>query len=120
MLIVCPTGTMVYGFKSAIPDFSGAENVGVDATHGVLQYKRPGKDSKVVWAPLSALRRIDAVLCDEEASQYEDVDWQRIVPIYVNSLIFRLAFAWLTSISCSLYPPTGCARPSVNICSRLH
>ena len=46
VLIVCPTGTNVYGFKSALPDCPGAENISVDTIHGVLKYKRPGKDSK--------------------------------------------------------------------------
>ena len=75
-LIVCPTGTNVYGFKSQLPDFDGVERVSVDTIQGVLKYKRPGADSQVAWAPPSALRRIDVLLCDE-ASQYEDVDWSR-------------------------------------------
>ena len=76
VLIVCPTGTNVYGFKRAIPEFSGAELIAVDTIHGVLHYKRPGQDSKVVWSPPSALRRIDVILCDE-ASQHADLDWER-------------------------------------------
>ena len=43
---------------------------------GVLNYKRSGKDSKVVWTPPSALRKIDLILCDE-GSQYEDQEWDR-------------------------------------------
>ena len=76
VLMVCPTGTNVYGFKSQIPEFSGADLIGVDTIQGVLKYKRPGQDSQVAWAPPSALRRIDVLLCDE-ASQYADTDWQR-------------------------------------------
>jgi hypothetical protein len=41
-----------------------------------LQYKRPGKDQKVRWAPPSALRRIDLILVDE-GSQYDDKEWER-------------------------------------------
>ena len=52
------------------------EKVSVDTIQGVLKYKRPGTDSQVAWAPPSALRRIDVLLCDE-ASQYEDLDWER-------------------------------------------
>ena len=43
---------------------------------GVLNYKRPGNDSKVVWSPPSVLRKIDLILCDE-GSQYEDQEWDR-------------------------------------------
>ena len=76
VLIVCPTGTNVYGFKSQIPDFDGADRIGVDTIQGVLRYKRPGQDSQVSWSPPSALRRIDVLLCDE-ASQFADADWRR-------------------------------------------
>ena len=76
VLIVCPIGTNVYGFKSQLPDSEGIEKVSVDIIQGVLKYKRPGADSQVAWAPPSALRRIDVLLCDE-ASQYEDLDWER-------------------------------------------
>ena len=41
-----------------------------------MNYKRAGSDSKVTWAPPSALRRIDLILADE-ASQYEDREWDR-------------------------------------------
>ena len=54
----------------------GIENVQVDTIHGVLGYKRPGPDGKVVWAPPSALRRIDLILVDE-ASQYDNKEWKR-------------------------------------------
>ena len=76
VLIVCPTGTNVYVFKSQLPGFDGVEKTAVDTIQGVLKYKRPGADSKVTWAPPSARRRIDVLLCDE-ASQYEDIDWDR-------------------------------------------
>jgi hypothetical protein len=76
VLIVCPTGTNVYSFKSQLPDLPGMDRVAVDTIQGVLKYKRGGKDSKVQWSPPSALRRIDVILCDE-ASQYEDDDWDR-------------------------------------------
>ena len=77
VLIVCPTGTNVYGFKSQLPEFDGVEKIACDTIQGVLKYKRPGADSKVTWSPPSALRRIDVILCDE-ASQYEDKDWKRL------------------------------------------
>ena len=48
----------------------------MDTIQGVLKYKRLGSDSRVSWAPPSALRKIDVLLCDE-ASQYEDLDWER-------------------------------------------
>ena len=76
VLIVCPTGYQVHLFKSRLPELDGIENVQVDTIHGVLKYKRPGADSKVRWAPPSALRRIDLILMDE-ASQYEDQEWER-------------------------------------------
>ena len=66
----------VYGFKSQIPDFDGADRIGVDTIQGVLRYKRPGQDSQVSWSPPSALRRIDVLLCDE-ASQFADAEWRR-------------------------------------------
>ena len=75
-LIVCPIGTNVYVFRSQLREFGGVEQIAVDTIHGVLKYKCPGADSKVTWAPISALRRIDVLLCDE-ASQYEDLDWER-------------------------------------------
>ena len=65
VLIVCPTGTNVYVFKSQLPEFDGVEKIAVDTIQGVLKYKRPGADSKVTWAPPSALRQIDVLLCDE-------------------------------------------------------
>ena len=76
VLIVCPTGTNVYVFRSQLPEFDGVEKIAVDTIQGVLKYKRPGADSKVAWAPPSALRKIDVLLCDE-ASQFEDLDWRR-------------------------------------------
>ena len=76
VLIVCPTGTNVYSFKSQLPDFDGVDRIGVDTIQGVLAYKRLGADSKVCWAQQTALRRIDVLLCDE-ASQYIDEDWGR-------------------------------------------
>ena len=76
VLIVCPTGLLVHFFKSQLPEVDGIENVRVDTLQGVLQYKRPGKDQKVRWAPPSALRRIDLILVDE-GSQYDDKEWER-------------------------------------------
>ena len=76
VLIVCPTGQLVHSFKSQLPDVDGIENVQVDTIHGVLGYKRKGADEQVQWAPPSALRRIDVILIDE-ASQYDDREWQR-------------------------------------------
>ena len=38
VLIICPTGAQVYGYKSKLPDVDGIENVRVDTMHGVLQY----------------------------------------------------------------------------------
>ena len=61
---------------SQLPEFDGVEKIAVDTIQGVLKYKRPGADSKVAWAPPSALRQIDVLFYDE-ASQYEDLDWSR-------------------------------------------
>ena len=77
VLIVCPTGCLVHSFKARLPYADGIENIRVDTIQGVLNYKRPGADSKVRWSPPSALRRIDLILMDE-ASQYEDVEWERL------------------------------------------
>ncbi len=76
VLIVCPTGQLVHSFKCQLPDVDGIDNISVDTIHGVLGYKRPGKDEQVRWAPPSALRRIDLILVDE-ASQYDDREWKR-------------------------------------------
>ena len=76
VLIVCPTGQLVHSFKAALPEFDGVENISIDTIHGVLGYKRPGKDQLVQWAPPSALRRIDLILADE-GSQYDDREWTR-------------------------------------------
>ena len=65
VLIVCPTGNLVHQYKSKLPDRDGIENIRVDTIQGVLNYKRPGADSKVTWSPPSALRRIDLILFDE-------------------------------------------------------
>ena len=73
-LIVCPTGALVYSFKSRLPDTEGAENIRVDTIHGVLAYQCPGADGRVQFAPPSALRRIDLFLVDE-ASEYDDSEW---------------------------------------------
>ena len=73
--IVCPTGALVYSFKSRLPELEGVENIRVDTIQGVLAYKRPGADGRVQFAPPSALRRIDLFLVDE-ASQYGDREWQ--------------------------------------------
>ena len=80
VLIVCPTGVLVHSFKARLPDVEGIENISVDTIHGVLNYKRPGADSKVQWAPPSALRRIDLILCDE-GSQYENQEWDRLFQV---------------------------------------
>jgi hypothetical protein len=77
VVIVCPTGFLVFAFKSRLPDMPGIENIRVDTIQGLLNYKRPGPDSKVRWAPPSALRSIDAILIDE-CSQYEDEPWERL------------------------------------------
>jgi len=77
VLIVCPTGNLVHQYKSKLPERDGIENIRVDTIQGVLNYKRPGADSKVTWSPPSALRRIDLILFDE-GSQYEDEPWQRV------------------------------------------
>ena len=76
VLIVCPTGQLVHSFKCELPEVDGIENVQVDTIHAILGYKRPGPDGKVVWAPPSALRRIDLILVDE-ASQYDNKEWKR-------------------------------------------
>lgn len=76
VLIICPTGFLVHQYKSKLPDRDGIENIRVDTLQGVLNYKRTGSDSKVTWAPPSALRRIDLILLDE-GSQYEDREWSR-------------------------------------------
>ena len=77
VLIVCPTGMLVNAFKSKLPEVSGIENISVDTIHGVLNYKRPGADSKVSWSPPTALRQYDLILCDE-GSQYDDPEWERL------------------------------------------
>lgn len=77
VLIICPTGFLVYSYKARLPHVAGVENIRVDTVQGVLNYKRPGADSKVKWAPPSALRRIELILIDE-ASQYEDREWERL------------------------------------------
>ena len=51
VLIVCPTGYQVYLYKAALPDVQGVENVRVETIQGVLNYKRPSKDSKIRWSP---------------------------------------------------------------------
>ena len=71
---MCPTGALVYSFKSRLPDTEGVENIRVDTIHGVLAYKCPGADGREQFAPPSALRRIDLFLVDE-ASQYDDREW---------------------------------------------
>ena len=77
VLIVCPTGTLVHSYKSLLPRVDGIENVSVDTIHGVLNYKRPGADQKVAWAPPSALRSKDCILIDE-GSQYDDLEMRRL------------------------------------------
>ena len=77
VLIVCPTGVLVYAFKSMLPDMEGIDKISVDTIQGVLNYKRPGADSKVSWSPPSALRQYDLILLDE-GSQYDDLEWQRL------------------------------------------
>ena len=47
VLIVCPTGSNVYVFKSQLPEFDGVDKIAVDTIQGVLKYKRPGADSQV-------------------------------------------------------------------------
>ena len=77
VLIVCPTGNLVHSSKAQLPDVDGIENISIDTIHGVLNYKRPGQDGKVRWAPPSALRKMDLILCDE-GSQYDDQEWKRL------------------------------------------
>jgi len=67
----------VTAFKSKLPEKAGIENISIDTIQGVLNYKRPGADSKVTWSPSTALRRYDLILCDE-GSQYDDPEWQRL------------------------------------------
>ena len=78
VLIACPTGTTAYVFKSQLPVFDGVDEIAVDTIQGVLKYKRLAADSKATWVPPSGLRRIDVLLCDE-ASQYEDIGWDRFL-----------------------------------------
>ena len=80
VLIICPTGYLVHQYKSRLPDREGVERIRVDTIHGVLNYKRKGADSKVVWTPPSALRKIDLILCDE-GSQYENEEWERLFSV---------------------------------------
>ena len=77
VLIICPTGFLVHQYKSRLPDIDGVENISIDTIQGVLKYKRSGRDSKVVWSPPSALRRVEVILIDE-GSQYEDQEWRRL------------------------------------------
>ena len=77
VLIICPTGFQVHSYKARLPEIDGIENITIDTIHGVLRYKRKGKDSKVTWAPPSALRQKELILM-EEASQYEDLEWTRM------------------------------------------
>ena len=65
-----------YVFKSQLPEFDGVDKIAVDTIQGVLKYKRPGADSQVSWCPPSPFRKIDVLLVNE-ASQYEDLDWDR-------------------------------------------
>jgi hypothetical protein len=80
VLIICPTGYLVHQYKSRLPDREGVERIRVDTIHGVLNYKRKGADSKVVWTPPSALRKIDLILADE-GSQYSDEEWERLFSV---------------------------------------
>ena len=64
-------------FKSKLPEKAGIENISIDTIQGVLNYKRPGADSKVTWSPSAALSRYDLILCDE-GSPYDDPEWQRL------------------------------------------
>jgi len=77
VLMICPTGQLVYNFKCSLPEMPGIENVVVDTLHGVLKYQRPGSDRKVVWTPPTALRKFDVIFVDE-ASQYTDTEWDRL------------------------------------------
>ena len=78
VVIVCPTGQLVYSFKSSLPDVEGIELISVDTMAGLLCYQRP-RDGKVRWCAPSALRKIDLILVDE-ASQYNDRDFLRFYP----------------------------------------
>ena len=119
------TGVLVHSFKARLPEVDGIENIPVDTHHGVLNYTRPGADSKVQWAPPSALRRIDHILCDE-GSQCEDKEWDRLFQVVkeqphspflcivadfqqlqkVASSVIK--FAHVQIFRCSLYVLLGC------------
>ena len=116
VLIVCPTGNLVHHYKSKLPERDGIDNIRVDTMQGVLNYKRPGADSKVSWSPPSALRRIDLILFDE-GSQYEDEPWLRVfqnikeqphAPFYV--------VLYLISNSCNLLDRVACANGTALVC----
>ena len=116
VLIVCPTGQLVRNLKSQPPDVDGIENVEINTIHGVLQYKRPGADSKVKWSPPSALRRIDLILVDE-ASQYDDREWVRLFQCIKE----QPESFWLhpqTFSSCSRSLPEKYAERSASKCPR--
>ena len=110
VLIVCPTGQLVHSFKSQLPDVEGIENVQVDTIHGVLGYKRKGADEKVQWAPPSALRRIDVILIDE-ASQYDNREWQRFTQSLAEQphLPYVMAVADFQQLP-PVFPTAGSAR----------
>ena len=114
---VCPTGTNVYGFRSQIPEFPGADLIGVDTIQGVLKYKRPGQDSQVSWAPPSALRRIDVLLCDE-ASQFETPRGSASSPVSKSNRICRIVLSVPTFSSFSLWALEASASSFASVCRR--
>ena len=76
VLIVCPTGALVCSLKELLPEFDGVDRIHVDTIHAVLKYKRD-RDNKVDFVPPSGFRKYEVVCCDE-GSQYDDLEWQRL------------------------------------------
>ena len=72
----------------------GTKNVQVDTIHGILRYKRKGRDEKVQWAPPSALRDIDLILTDE-ASQYGNRERVR----FMQSVAEQLPLPYLVGVA---------------------
>ena len=113
--IVCPTGTLVHSFKSRLPDVEGIENIQVDTIHGVLKYKRPGADQKVVWTPPTALRKVDVFGVDE-GSQYDDQEVQRFSSVLRSRRTVRCVSSPQTFSSCSRWEGAVGVRNGVPVC----
>ena len=107
VLLICPTGFLVHQYKSKLPDIDGTDNIRVDTIQGVLNYKRPGADSKVTSAPPSALTRIDLILMDE-VSQHADTEFLRFVQSVTEQL--RKPFTGIVADFQQLQPIESCAR----------